>query len=129
MNEIMEVKKLNNNSKLFEEEFNNLKKFYIFKSEHEVHRFIKLHSGIIILLKKFEPYLGHYFPNGIFELEFDPDLSGSWFDVLLVNIMVDRKTFNNGCTEHIDSINREFRPLRKKLGLLGEVLLMEKING
>ena len=125
----MEVKKLNNNAELFEEEFNNLKNFYIFKSEYEVHRFIKLHPGIIIILNKFKPHLGNYFPNGVFELEFDPDLSGSWFDVLLVNVIVDKETFNNGCIEHIDSINRDLRPLRKKLDLLGEVLLMERING
>ena len=68
-----------------------------------------------------------YFPNGFFELKFGPDLSGTWFDLLELNIWIDEETFSNGSSDYVRSINREFRPLRRKLDLLGEVLISKRI--
>lgn len=127
MDELMEVEKLINDSKLFENEFNNLKDFYILDSEKEVHDFIKIHPGIILLLNEFKPSLREYFPKGYFELKFGPDLSGTWFDLLELNVWVDEETFYNGACDYVNSINRNFRPLRKKLDLLGEVLISNRI--
>lgn len=121
------VEMLNNDLNLFEKEFNNLKDFYILDSEKEVHDFIKIHPGIIILLNEFESPLKEYFPNGYFELKFGPDVSGTWFDLLELNVWVDEDTFNNGACDYVNSINRKFRPLRRKLDLLGEVLISNRI--
>ena len=62
MDELSQIEKLNNNSKLFENEFENLSSFYNFNCENDVHDFIKLHPGIIILLNEFKPLLNQYFP-------------------------------------------------------------------
>ena len=129
MDELMEVEMLIADCNLFEIEFNNLKKFYIITDENEVHDFIRSNPGIILLLKKFETPLKDYFPNSYFELKFGPDLSGSWFDLLELNIWMDEYTFDNGSSEYVRLINKEFRPLRKKLDLLGEVLISKRILG
>ena len=127
MDELIKVEMLTKESELFENEFNNLKKFYILNGEKEVHDFIKINPGIILLLKEFEPSLKDYFPNSYFELKFGPDLSGSWFDLLELNIWMDEETFDNGSSEYVRLINKEFRPLRRKLNLLGEVLILKRI--
>jgi hypothetical protein len=127
MDELLQVERLNNDEVLFEREFNNLKDFYILDSEKEIHDFIKINPGIILLLNEFESLLKQYFPDGHFELKFGPDLSGTWFDLLELNIWIDEETFNNGSSEHVRSINKQFRPLRRKLDLLGEVLISKRI--
>lgn len=127
MNELLEVDRLCNDSALFDEKFNNLKNFYSFFSEKEVYDFIKIHPGIIVLLNRFEHCLREFFPNAVFELKFVQDLSGTWFDLITLNIWVDEYTFNNGSADNIRLLNREFWPLRNKLGLLGEVLLSKRI--
>lgn len=127
MDVLTQVEILNNDSELFDREFNKLKEFYILDSEKEVHDFIKIHPGIILLLNEFKISLKEYFPNGYFELKFGPDLSGTWFDLLELNVWVDEETFNNGACGHVNSINRKFRPLRRKLDLLGEVLISNRI--
>lgn len=68
-----------------------------------------------------------YFSNAIFELKFDSDPSGTWFDLIVLNVWVDEETFNNGFINYISSINRELRPLRRKLNLLGEISLTKRI--
>lgn len=127
MDELSKVKRLNEDSLLFEREFNKLKDFYILDSEKEIHDFIKINPGIILLLNRFKSPLKDYFPNGFFELKFGPDLSGTWFDLLELNIWIDEETFSNGSSDYVRSINREFRPLRRKLDLLGEVLISKRI--
>lgn len=127
MDEILQVEMLKNDSNLFEEEFNNLRKFYNFDCEMEIHDFVMLHPGIIVLLNEFQPSLSHYFPNCIFELVFERDTSGSWFDQLLINIWMDEERFYNGSQEDIGLIRKKFWPLRKKLDLLGEVIISKRI--
>ena len=127
MDDLKQVEMLANDSELFEKEFNNLKDFYILDSEKEVHDFIKIHPGIILLLNEFEPSLKEYFPNEYFELKFGPDLSGNWFDLLELNIWMDEERFHNGSNEDVKKIRREFLPLRRRLDLLGEVLISKRI--
>lgn len=127
MDELKQVELLNDDSRLFEKEFKNLKEFYILNSEKELYDFIKIHPGIIILLNKFEPSLKHHFPNAFFELEFNQDLSGNWFDLIMLNIWIDEYTFNNGSADSIRSIRNEFWDLRKKLDLLGELIISKRI--
>lgn len=54
MDELTQVEMLNNDSGLFNQEFNNLKEFYTFDDENEILEFIKLHPGIIVLLNAYE---------------------------------------------------------------------------
>ena len=127
MDELTQVEMLNKDSGLFYQEFNNLKEFYTFNDENEILEFIMLHPGIIVLLNAYEEYLKKYFSNAIFELKFDSDPSGTWFDLIVLNVWIDEETFNNGSINYISSINRELRPLRRKLNLLGEVSLTKRI--
>lgn len=127
MNDLMQVERLTNDSELFEKEFNGLKDFFILDSEKEVHDFIKINPGIILLLNEFEPSLKKYFPNEYFELKFEPDSSGTWFDLLVLNIWMDEDRFFNGSNEDIKKIRRKFLPLRRKLDLLGEVLISKRV--
>lgn len=127
MNELTQVDLLNNDPALFNIEFNNLKKFYTFYDENEIWNFIKIHPGIIVLLNEYEKYLKKYFSNAVFELRFDEDCSGTWFDLIVLTVWVDEETFYNGSMEYISKINRELRPLRRKLNLLGEVSLTKRI--
>ena len=62
-----------------------------------------------------------FFPKGYFELKFGPDMSGTWFDLIELNIWIDEKTFFYGASGHINYIDQKFLPLRRKLNLLGEV--------
>ena len=123
----MQVEMLNKDSILFDEQFNDLKEFYIFDDEKEVYDFIKIHPGIILLLNEFKCDLEKFFPKGYFELKFGPDMSGTWFDLIELNIWIDEKTFFNGASGHINYIDHKFLPLRRKLNLLGEVLISSRI--
>ena len=105
MKELMQVEMLTNDSELFEKEFNNLKDFFIFESEKEVHDFIKINPGIILLLNEFEPSLKKYFPDEYFELKFEPDSSGTWFDLLVLNIWMDEDRFFNGSNDDIKKLS------------------------
>lgn len=127
MDELMHVEILNNDSVLFEKEFDGLRDFYILDSEKEIHDFIKINPEIILLLNELEPSLKEYFPNEYFELKFAPDLSGTWFDLLELNIWMDEERFNNGSNEDVKKIRRQFLPLRRKLNLLGEVLISKRV--
>ena len=48
MDELDYVSMLNSDSKLFDDEFNNLKKFYTLNNEKEIWDFIKIHPGVIV---------------------------------------------------------------------------------
>lgn len=123
----MQVENLNNDVNLFNQEFDNLKEFYQFNNEREISSFIRLNPGLIILLNEYKKSLRRYFSDAVFELEFDPDSSGNWFDLIVLNVWIDEETFNNGSMECILSIDRELRPLRAKLNLLGELVLTKRI--
>lgn len=127
MNELTQVDLLNNDSALFNIEFNNLKKFYTLNNEKEIWDFIKIHPGVIVLLNAYEQSLKKYFTGAVFELKFNPDLSGSWFDLIALTVWVDEETFNNGSIEHIYSIDHDLLPLRRRLNLLGAILLTKRI--
>lgn len=127
MDELEYVAMLNNDLELFANEFNNLKNFYTLDNEKEIWDFIKLHPGVIVLLNAYEKSLKRYFPDAVFELKFDPDSSGSWFDLISLTAWVDEETFNNGSIEYIYSIDSELLPLRRKLNLLGEIVLTKRI--
>lgn len=71
MDELNHVEMLINDSKLFDDEFNNLKSFYTFDNEKEIFDFVKIHPGIIVLLNAYENSLKKFFSNAIFELKFD----------------------------------------------------------
>ena len=94
MDELDYVSMLNSDSKLFDDEFNNLKKFYTLNNEKEIWDFIKIHPGVIVLLNAYEQSLKKYFTGAVFELKFNPDLSGSWFDLIALTVWVDEETFN-----------------------------------
>lgn len=127
MDELKQVKILQNDLSLFDEEFVHLKEFYRMNNENEIRNFIKQNPGLIILLGAYKNSLKKYFSNAIFELKFDPDISGSWFDLLELNVWVDENTFNNGSMDYILSIDKELFDLRKKLNLLGEISLSKRI--
>ena len=66
---LMQVEMLNKDNILFDEQFNDLKEFYIFDDEKEFYDFIKIHPGIILLLNEFKWDLEKFFPKGYFELK------------------------------------------------------------
>lgn len=127
MDELMFLNLLSNNAELFENEFNGLNEFYNLNNEKEIHDFIKSNPGLIILLNAYQNSLKKYFSSAIFELKFKQDLSGNWFDLISLIVWLDEETFNNGSIDYIYAIDRELRPLRKKLDLLGEICLTKRI--
>lgn len=127
MDELLQVKMLSEDSELFEKEFKSLKDFYVLNTEKEIHEFIKARPETLILLDNYKKSLKQQFPDAVFELCFHMDVSGSWFDVIMLNIWVDEYTFNNGSAEKIRLLNKEFWPLRKKLDLLMELILSKRI--
>ena len=71
MDELEYVSMLNSDSKLFVDEFNNLKKFYKLNNEKAIWDFIKIHPGVIVLLNAYEKSLKKYFSSAVFELRFN----------------------------------------------------------
>jgi hypothetical protein len=45
----------------------------------------------------------------------------------MLNIWIDEYTFNNGSADSIRSIRNEFWDLRKRLDLLGELIISKRI--
>ena len=111
MNELTQVDLLNNDSALFNIEFNNLKKFYTLNNEKEIWDFIKIHPGVIVLLNAYEQSLKKYFTGAVFELKFNPDLSGSWFDLIALTVWVDEETFNK-VQKLLDKNIRPMKPIK-----------------
>ena len=127
MNPLKQVEELKNNPKLFEEKFNNLDKNYTFKSRKESYEFIKKHPGLLVIIDEYTPCLNKYFPEGKFELYIsqDPEIR-DWVKLVLM-VEVDKQTYDNGCYEHLTNIRRHFRPLRQKLNLMGEIMILSKV--
>lgn len=128
MNRLELVKELNNNPQFFNEKFNELYENYTFKSEKESYDFIKEHPGLLLILDEYTPCLKKYFPNGIFELMVDVDPEIITWKTLILTVKVDEKTFYNGCDEHLTVMRRHFRPLRRELNLMSEIMLMSMVD-
>ncbi len=127
MDKLEYVAILNNDSRLFGEEFGKLKNFYTLNNENEIWNFIKIHPGVIVLLNEYEKSLKKYFSDAVFELKFDPDLSGEEVDLIVLTAWLDEETFNNGSMDIIYSIDYALLPLRRELNLLSAVLLTKRI--
>ncbi|WP_406535399.1 hypothetical protein [Methanobrevibacter sp.] len=128
MNKLKQVEELTYNTQLFDEKFNELYENYTFESEKESYDFIKEHPGLLLILDEYTPCLKKYFPNGIFELTVDIDPEIITWKTLILTVKVDEETFNNGCYEHLTFMRRHFRPLRRELNLMGEIMLMSMVN-
>ena len=128
MNRLKLVDELSNNHQLFNEKFNELYKNYTFESEKESYDFIKEHPGLLLILDEYTPCLKKYFPNGIFELMVDTDPEIITWKTLILTVKVDEETFHNGCYEHLTFMRRHFRPLRRELNLMSEIMLMSMVD-
>ncbi|WP_406535064.1 hypothetical protein [Methanobrevibacter sp.] len=128
------VKQLEDDDNLFDKKFNELQSYYEIKSENEVYNFISAHRGLIVLLNELKPYLSQNFPNGEFSLRYSIDPEFDSLSNIILNVKVDRYTFDNGIMKSLRNIFFELRPLRKELDLLVELMLMpalldsEKLN-
>ncbi len=128
MNRLKLVEELSNNHQLFNEKFNELYENYTFESEKESYDFIKEHPGLLLILDEYTPCLKKYFPNGIFELMVDTDPEIITWKTLILTVKVDEETFHNGCYEHLTFMRRHFRPLRRELNLMSEIMLMSMVD-
>ena len=127
MNKLKQVEELNNNIQAFNEKFNKLDDDYIFESRKESYEFIKQHPGLLLILEEYIPCLKKYFPNGIFELEVSQDPEIKEWVKLIIWVKVDENTFDNGCYEHLTNMRRHFRPLRRELNLMSEIMLLSMV--
>ncbi len=128
MNRVKQVEELSNNPQLFDAKFKELYENYTFESEKESYDFIKEHPGLLLILDEYTPCLKKYFPKGIFELMVDIDPEIITWKTLILMVKVDEETFDNGCYEHLTYMRRHFRPLRRELNLMGEIMLMSMVN-
>ncbi|WP_298498652.1 hypothetical protein [uncultured Methanobrevibacter sp.] len=118
------VNKLESDEGLFLNELNELKDNYEIKHKKEVYDFINSNRGLIVLLKELHPYLSSNFPNGEFSLMYSIDPEFDSLSNIVVNVKVDRYTFDNGVMKTLRNISFELRPLRQKLDLMVELMLM-----
>lgn len=118
------VNQLESDDDLFIKEFNQLRNYYDIKQEFEVYNFVNNHRGLIILLKEIQPHLIKNFPNSEFSLKYSVDPEFDSLSNLILNVKVDRYTFENGVMKTIRKISFELRPLRQKLDLMVELMLM-----
>ena len=107
MNKIEQVEELKNNPQLFNEKFNALDENYIFKSWEDTYEFIKQHPGLLIIIDEYTPYLNEHFPKGIIELEVDIDPEIITWKTLIINVKVDKETYENGCYEYLTYLRRK----------------------
>ena len=124
INELTYIDELNNNKRLFEDKFNQLENYYTLTSKNEIHQFIEQNPGILILLNALKPHLKKDFANGEYELyvSYDPEIIDDEKLVLIIN--VDYERFKNGIGDEIRALNREIHPLKRKMNLFRELLIM-----
>lgn len=103
-------------------EFNELKDFYQLMNEFKVEKFIELNPNLIIILNELKAPLKLNFPNGEFILSINRDFETSE-ETLLVNINVDRYTYDNGIMDMIDDIDSAYIKLMQKLDVISKIFL------
>ena len=103
-------------------EFNELKDFYQLMNEFKVEKFIELNPNLIIILNELKVPLKLNFPNGEFILSINRDFETSE-ETLLVNINVDRYTYDNGIMDMIDDIDSAYIKLMQKLDVISKIFL------
>lgn len=127
MNLLEQVEELKNNPELFEEKFNNLDNDYTFESREESYNFIKEYPGILLILDEYTPYLKRYFPEWILELSLNIDPEIVTWKTLILKVKLDKKTYENGSYEQLTHMRRYYRPLRRKLNLMGEIMVLSEV--
>ena len=103
-------------------EFNELKDFYQLRNEFKVEKFIELNPNLKIILNELKAPLKLNFPNGEFILSINRDFETSE-ETLLVNINVDRYTYDNGIMDMIDDIDSAYIKLMQKLDVISKIFL------
>ena len=126
MNQLEQLEEIKNNPELFEEKFNNLNQDYIFESREESYDFIKEHPGLLLLLEEYAIYLKKYFPYGIFELSVSIDPEIITWKTLILYVKLDKQTYENGSYELLTYMRRYYRPLRRKLNVMGEIVVISQ---
>lgn len=111
-----------------ENEFKTLTEFYEFKNSENVYDFIRQNEKLIDLLNETKIHLKESFPHAKFELEMYYDLIGEGNDHLLLNIYVDKSTFNNGFVDEIYNIDMKILPLQKEMDLVMALNLIPRIK-
>lgn len=119
---------MNSENLEFENEFKKLNEFYELKKPENIHQYMKNNKKLIELLNVTKNYLKEAFPKGTFELEMYYDLNGDCADHLLLNIFVDRETYNNGFIDKIFDIDMKILPLQKEMDLLMALNLIPRIK-
>ncbi|MBR6024853.1 MAG: hypothetical protein IK044_07890 [Methanobrevibacter sp.] len=123
-NELKYKEELNNDKKLFEDKFNQLENCYTLTSKKEIHKFIQKNPGILILLDALKPHLKKDFANGEYELYVSHDPEIIDYEKLVLIINVDYERYKNGIGDEIRALRREIYPLKRKMNLFRELLIM-----
>ena len=122
--EIIYINKLKSNKTLFEKEFNQIEKYYILSSKKEIHEFIEKNPGIIVILNALKPHLEKDFSESEYEIHisYDPEIENDIKLVLTIN--VDDERFKNGIGDDIREKKKKIHPLKRKINLLRELLII-----
>lgn len=109
------------------QEFYSLNNFYEFENKSEVKKFIQENPNIIIILNEMKDTLESRFPDGEFILSINKDFETSE-KTLLINIEVDKYTFDNGVMENIEDIDLIYAKLMQNLKVVSKVFLNPTCN-
>ena len=125
--ELQYIENLKNNDSFFEEEFSRLDDYYELSCKKEIHDFVRKNEGILLLLDAVKPGLEKYFQNDEYKLyvSYDPEIVDDVKLVLLINVSHER--FQNGADDDLWKITLNILPLRRKINIFREFLLMQGV--
>ena len=112
----------------FDERFNQLEEYYNIYSPNEVKEFLKINTGIFVLLDEVKPYLEETFAdeNYCLEMVYDPECTDC--DQLVLKINVSAERYHNGVSEDIEYVRYNLRPLRRKMHVLTEFAIRPEVR-
>lgn len=109
----------------FENEFEQIKKFYLMGGCEDIHNFLKNSPGVMVILKNVKPLLGEYVPYAEFYLRLD--INPIFIPQLLLVVNAHKHDFENGFKDDIMKINYSIRPLLSKLDLNCEFFIFDRM--
>ena len=111
----------------FDAKFEALGEYYRIDSPDEIKSQIKKNENIFVLLEEVKPFLEESFDDAEFclEMNFEPEMDDNYI-ILRVNVSLDR--FHNGARGDIDALQNKLWPLRSKINVFRECLIMLGFN-
>ena len=107
----------------FDAKFEALGDYYKIVSPDEIKSQIKKNENIFIFLEEVKPYLEKTFEDSQFclEMNFEPEMDDKYV-ILRINVPLNH--FRNGARNDLTEMQRELFPLRRKINVRRECLLM-----